>query len=463
MKLFNHARKAFLTGAAIMLSASMSYGANLKYVFYFIGDGMGSAEVTNAQLFNKKVLGNETPLLMTTFPVVSLITTHSASSDVTDSAAAGTALATGHKTKNGMLGMNADTVAVTSIARTLFENGYGVGLVTTVAIDDATPGAFYAHVPRRSMFYEIGKDLAESGYQFAAGASLRGTKDKDGKDNGLMDLFKKNNVAVSYGLDGIDKKAKKQLVLSPFHDKMNNEVGLAIDSLENALTLPEMTQACLDHLMRTNPGRFFMMVEGGSIDHNGHSNDGGASVRETINFDNALKIAYDFYLKHPNETLILVTADHETGGMSVGCKTTGYSARPEVARAQKISKDKFNEYCSELVNAGKTPSWEEMQAFLSEKLGYGTAVILSDEEMNNLRDVYATSFMKKEPWRFVEKAVSLLNSKSGFGWTTGSHTGHPVPVYAIGVGAEKFTNFNDNTDLPKKILKITGKTPKTKK
>ena len=364
MKFFNLTRKALLSGAALLLASSVSYGANLKYIFYFIGDGMGSAEVTNAQLFNKKVLGNEEPLLMTTFPVVSLITTHSASSDVTDSAAAGTALSTGHKTKNGMLGMNADTVAVTSIARTLFENGYGVGLVTTVAIDDATPGAFYTHVPHRSMFYEIGKDLAESGYQFAAGASLRGTKDKDGNDNGLMDLFKKNNVAVSYGLDGIDKKAKKQLVLSPFHDKMSNEVGLAVDSLENALTLPEMTQACLDHLMRTNPKKFFMMVEGGSIDHNGHSNDGGASVREVKNFDNALKIAYDFYLKHPNETLILVTADHETGGMSVGCGATGYSARPEVARAQKISKDKFNEYCYELVKEGKTPSWDEMQDFL---------------------------------------------------------------------------------------------------
>jgi len=457
MKFFNLTRKALLSGAALLLASSVSYGANLKYIFYFIGDGMGSAEVTNAQLFNKKVLGNDEPLLMTTFPVVSLITTHSASSDVTDSAAAGTALSTGHKTKNGMLGMNADTVAVTSIARTLFENGYGVGLVTTVAIDDATPGAFYTHVPHRSMFYEIGKDLAESGYQFAAGASLRGTKDKDGNDNGLMDLFKKNNVAVSYGLDGIDKKAKKQLVLSPFHDKMSNEVGLAVDSLENALTLPEMTQACLDHLMRTNPKKFFMMVEGGSIDHNGHSNDGGASVREVKNFDNALKIAYDFYLKHPNETLILVTADHETGGMSVGCDATGYSARPEVARAQRISKDKFNEYCYELVKEGKTPSWDEMEAFLAEKLGFGTAVKLTDSELNDLRDSYAIAFMKKKPWEFVDQAFSILNSKSGFGWTTGDHTGHPVPVYVIGVGANKFTNFNDNTDLPKKILKLAGK------
>lgn len=463
MKLFNKAHKALLTAATLLLTASAATGANPKYIFYFIGDGMGIAEATNAQLFNKEVLGNEDPILMTTFPVVTMITTHSASSKVTDSAAAGTALATGHKTRNGMLGMDADTVAVNSVARILADNGYGVGLVTTVAIDDATPAAFYTHVPNRGMFYEIGRDLANSGYQFAAGASLRGTRDRDGKDNGLLDMFKQNNVAVSYGLDGIDKNAKKQLLLSPFHDSMSNEVGLAIDSLENALTLPAMTQACLDHLMRTNPGKFFMMVEGGSIDHNGHSNDGGASVRETINFNNALRIAYDFYRKHPNETLILVTADHETGGMSVGCRTTGYSVHPEVARAQKISKDKFNEYCRNLVDAGKMPSWDEMQKFLEENLGYGTAVKLSDNELNDLRDTYATSFVKKEPWRFVDKAISLLNSKSGFGWTTNDHTGHPVPLYVIGAGSDKFTGFNDNTDLPKKILKLTGHTPKGSK
>lgn len=455
MKFKSYVRKAAFVAGMWLMSSSIN-AASPKYIFYYIGDGMGTAAVTNANLFNKKVLGSESPLLMTTFPVVSLITTHSASSDVTDSAAAGTALSTGHKTKNGMLGMNADTVAVTSVAKTLFDNGYGVGLITTVAIDDATPGAFYTHVPNRSMFFEIGKDLAESGYQFAAGASLRGAKDKDGNDRGLMDIFKKNKVAVSYGMQDIDKKSKRQLVLNPPHITMPNEVGWVVDSLEGALKLPELTQACLDHLMRTNPDKFFMMVEGGSIDHTGHSNDGGASVRETIQFDKALRIAYDFYLKHPDETLILVTADHETGGLSVGCSATGYSARPEVARMQKISKDKFNEYCNGLVAEGKIPTWENMYSILEDKLGYGTAVVLTDSEMDSLRDVYARSFVEKKPWIFVDKTFSLLNSKSGFGWTTGDHSGQPVPLFVIGAGAENFTNFNDNTDLPKKIRKLAG-------
>ena len=119
-----------------------------KYIFYYIGDGMGFNHVLNAQIFSDEVLRADSTLTMLRFPVASMARTHSASSDVTDSAAAGTALATGRKTRNNMLGMDADTVAVTSIAKTLFDKGWGVGLVTTVAIDDATPGAFYAHVPR---------------------------------------------------------------------------------------------------------------------------------------------------------------------------------------------------------------------------------------------------------------------------------------------------------------------------
>ena len=141
MKYLTSIRHLFMAVAAASVAAC-AWAATPKYVFYYIGDGMGIPEVTNSQLYNSRVLKNQTPLLMSTFPVVSMATTHSASSDVTDSAAAGTALATGYKTKNGMLGMNADTVAVTSVAKRLFDAGFGVGIVTSVAIDDATPGAF---------------------------------------------------------------------------------------------------------------------------------------------------------------------------------------------------------------------------------------------------------------------------------------------------------------------------------
>lgn len=461
--------KLHILSAAVMAAAitASAWAKAPNYIFYFIGDGMGLAQVTNSQLYNARVLGNTTPLLSTTFPVASTATTHSASSDVTDSAAAGTALATGHKTRNGMLGVTPDSVAVTSIAKKLFDAGYGVGIITTVAMDDATPGAFYAHVPNRNQHYDIGRQLAESGYQFAAGASLRGAFDKDGKPTGLMDYFAKENVSVSYSLDSIDTTAERILVLSPFHRENQNEIGFAIDSVAGALTLPALTRAGLDQLKRTSPDRFFMMVEGGSIDHAGHGNDGGTILREVINFNQALQEAYDFYLAHPDETLIVVTADHETGGMSVGCKETGYSVRLGNAAGQKISKDEFTKLCRAMLRSRRIYTWEDMQELLREKLGFGVTIKPDDHEMEELHSMFEQVFEKRAAGLdqqtlyttfdgFTNAVFNLLNAKSGMGWTSGGHTGSPVPVYAIGVDAQRFSSPNDNTDLPKKILSIAG-------
>ena len=416
--------------AALMAAAitATAWAKAPNYIFFFIGDGMGIAQVTNAQLYNARVLGNSTPLLSTTFPVASMATTHSASSDVTDSAAAGTALSTGHKTVNGMLGVTPDSVAVTSVAKKLFDAGYGVGIVTSVAIDDATPGAFYAHVPSRSQYYDIGRQLAESGYQFAAGASLRGAFDKQGNPTDLMNYF---------------------------------------DSIAGALTLPALTRAGLDQLQRTSPDRFFMMVEGGNIDHAGHGNDGGTILREVINFNQALQEAYDFYLAHPDETLIVVTADHETGGMSVGCRETGYSVRLENAAGQKISKEEFSNLCRAMLRSRRIYTWDDMQEILRDELGFGVNLKLTPEETERLHTMFDEVFEKRASGLdqktlyatfdgFTNEVFNILNAKSGMGWTTGGHSGMPVPVYAVGVDSQLFSPLNDNTDIPAKILSIAG-------
>lgn len=455
--------------AALMAAAitATAWAKAPNYIFFFIGDGMGIAQVTNAQLYNARVLGNSTPLLSTIFPVASMATTHSASSDVTDSAAAGTALSTGHKTVNGMLGVTPDSVAVTSVAKKLFDAGYGVGIVTSVAIDDATPGAFYAHVPSRSQYYDIGRQLAECGYQFAAGASLRGAFDKQGNPTDLMKYFEEANVSVSYGLDSIDTTAQRLLVLSPFHKEKQNEIGFTIDSIAGALTLPALTRAGLDQLKRTSPDRFFMMVEGGNIDHAGHGNDGGTILREVINFNQALQEAYDFYLAHPDETLIVVTADHETGGMSVGCRETGYSVRLENAAGQKISKEEFSNLCRAMLRSRRIYTWDDMQEILRDELGFGVNLKLTPEETERLHTMFDEVFEKrasgldqKTPYAtfdgFTNEVFNILNAKSGMGWTTGGHSGMPVPVYAVGVDSQLFSPLNDNTDIPAKILSIAG-------
>ena len=310
--------------------------------------------------------------------------------------------------------------------------------------------------------------LAESGYQFFAGASLRGTKDQHGNDNGLVDYIRQNNVSVHYGLDSIDTTADRLLILSPFHETNNNCIGLTVDSIAGALTLPELTRTGLKHLQRVSPDRFFMMVEGGNIDHAGHGNDGGTSMREIINFNDAIRVAYDFYLQHPDETLIVITADHETGGMSVGCQETGYSVQLQNAAMQKVSKEAFNNYCHGIYKSRMAFTWDDMEQYLAENLGLGTAFRPSPGEMEEIKQLFNNVFEKRNAGAdrktlyasfniFADKVFNLLNSKSGIGWTTGSHTGSPVPVYAIGVDARLFSPMHDNTDLPKIILRIAGK------
>lgn len=435
-----------------------------KYIFYYIGDGMGFNHILNAQMFSDEVLRADSTLTMLRFPVASMARTHSASSDVTDSAAAGTALATGRKTRNNMLGMDADTVAVTSIAKTLFDKGWGVGLVTTVAIDDATPGAFYAHVPSRSEYMTVGRQLAESGYQYAAGAGLRAARDKDGARTPLLDYFAEQGVTVACGPEGLATEADRLLVLSNDTVKTWN-VGYTVDSIPGALTLPAMTAAGIRQLSRVSPDRFFMMVEGGNIDHAGHANDGGTIMREVINFDQSLALAWQFYLAHPDETLIVVTADHETGGMSIGTTTTGYSVRPAVAAAQKVSKEEFSEYVKSLARDRRVYHWPDMEEYLAENLGFGSAVKLTPEETAELSEMFENMMAGRNSAPdqetlyatfdgFSARVFELLNDKAGLGFTTIKHTGAPVPVFAVGVGASEFSGVNDNTDLPRKILSI---------
>ena len=308
----------FITLIACLFVAIGSWAAAPKYIFFFIGDGMGMGHVMTAQTYNRTVLGNNELLPMMQFPVSSLAMTYSANSKITDSAAAGTALSTGLKTNNGMLGETPDETPVYSIACELQKRGYGVAIGTSVPPDDATPAAFYAHVKSRSMYYEIGLDMARSGYDMFVGSKLRGLKSSDGNDTGLLDTLATHGYTVVEGREAFEKSKGSDKIVLLNNDPSLEHFGFTIDSISDNLHLPYITQACLDHLMRVSPDKFFMMIEGGNIDWAAHANDGGAVVKEILNFNQAIKIAYDFYLSHPDETLIVVTADHNTGGMQMG-------------------------------------------------------------------------------------------------------------------------------------------------
>lgn len=459
--------------AAAVCFGTLAYGAQPKYVFMMIGDGMGPGPIMATQNYLR--LGSETPdarLNMLQMPVSSRAMSYSASSPVTDSAAAGTALSTGSKTKNGMLGMNADTVAVYSIARDLKQQGWGIGIVTNNAPDDATPGAFYAHVPSRSMYYEIGKDAAASGVDFLAGASLRGRKDKEGNPTDLYNILEQSGVTILRGKKGAEQvrttDSRRIVLVNPEGHAWDNEMGFAIDGADAdtvGLSLYTATEACLYHLEKNSPDHFLMVIEDGMIDHLLHGNDGSSSIRQILSFDRVIGRVLEFYRQHPDETLVIVTADHDTGGMSNGCRTTRYKIFFDNVNHQKLSKDAFSDYCTDLLKSGRKVTWEEMEKVLAEKLGMGTVVNVSDEQEEYLKKAFDKTFVKrnaedvkglyKDSNAFASAVFKVFNNSSGFGFTTSNHTGNFTPVFAIGVGSERFTGTLDNTEIPQILRELT--------
>lgn len=462
-----------LLAALLVLTASGAFASTPKYIFYFIGDGMGMGPVMATQTYNRMVKNNPEGLRMMSFPYITWAQTYSASSPVTDSAAGGTALSTGSKTRNGMLGQNADSVDVNSVARDLKNLGYGIGLLTNGAPDDATPGSFYAHVSSRSMYFDIAKQAAESGYEFLAGGGWRGLKDKEGNDRGLHRIFEQNGVSTYYGVDGLkelkNSKSKRVVLLNPEGYADPNEMGFAVDNYGAdgvGLLLPDMLKACIEHLEKTSPDKFFIMCEESLIDHALHGNDGGTTLGEMQVLNDCVEIAYQFYLQHPDETLIVITADHDTGGMTVGCRATGYNAYLDKIDCQKISKGKFSDYCVELLKSGKSASWEDMKKVLSENFGFWGTIKLRDSQTEELKEAFDKTFVKHEGVdekglyktsnAFATTVVKMFNDAAGLGYTTLNHTGNPVPVFAIGAGAENFCHQLNNIQIPDIMRRLTG-------
>ena len=209
-----------------------------------------------------------------------------------------------------------------------------------------------------------------------------------------------------------------------------------------------------------------MMVEGGNIDHALHANDGGAAVKEILNFDSALAIAYDFYLAHPDETLIVVTADHDTGGMSHVHSRINLPDQLHVFDYQKVSKEAFSEYCKSLLKNRRVYRWEDMKEYLEENLGLFSHIPVSEEQTENLKKMFTETFEMRNSAdqktlyasfnAFAVEVFNMVNNAAGTIFTTTGHSGNPVPVFAVGVGSDMFRNVNNNIDIPAKIRKIAG-------
>lgn len=450
-----------------VLLAGMASAQTAKYVFYFIGDGMGVNQVNGTEMYlaeQEDRIGAKS-LLFTTFPVASVATTFSATNSVTDSSAAGTALATGSKTYNGAIGMDDQKQPLQSVAAQAKAAGKKVGVATSVSVDHATPAAFYAHQPDRDMYYEIATDLPKAGFDFYAGGGfLKPTTTADKKEApSIFPIIEAAGYTVARGLQEYQSKAAEagKMVLIQKEGSAPDCLPYAIDRQEGDLSLAEITQSAIDFLTKGKDKGFFLMVEGGKIDWACHGNDAATVFHEVVDMDNAIRVAYEFYKKHPKETLIVVTADHETGGLGLG--TGPYKLNLKVLDAQKQSQDELSRAITNLRRMRKVINWEEMKEFLGEKMGFWKELPLNWEQEKMLRDAYEDSFVKKhvvfeeslyaktEPLAVAAKKV--MSQLAYLGWCSGGHSAGYVPVYAIGAGSKLFMGKMDNTDIPKRIAK----------
>jgi alkaline phosphatase len=282
---------------------------NPKNIILLIGDGMGLSQVSTAIYYKNGKPNFER------FNTIGLSKTSSASDLITDSAAGATVFSTGVKTYNGAIGVNKDTIPVPTIVEELSKRGLATGIVATSSIQHATPASFYAHVKSRRLYEDITSFAPNSGVNFFAGGGLKFfTKRKDGKD--LLAEMKAKGYEVITDQLPTTVSEKNELILLA-------DDGMPKMSEGRGDFLPNATKLALEKLSKNEKG-FFLMVEGSQIDWGGHNNDADYLIQELLDFDKTLGVALDF-AKQNGETLVIVTADHETGGYTLASDGNDYN------------------------------------------------------------------------------------------------------------------------------------------
>jgi alkaline phosphatase len=324
-----------------------------KNVIFMIGDGMGLAQVYAGMVAN----GNQLALERCTYTGFSK--TYSASHFTTDSGAGGTALACGVKTKNGMIGMTPDSVAAESILEISEKNNLSTGIVVACNVTHATPASYIAHQINRDMYDEIAADYLKTDIDVFIGGGRKNFEQRtDGRN--LTDELKAKNYQIAYNLDEV-KAIKTGKLAGLLYDGHNPAMP------ERGAMLPDATVAAIDILEHNSKG-FFLMIEGSQIDWACHDNNAGQEIKEMLDFDETVGRVLD-YAKKVGNTLVIITADHETGGLTI----------------------------------------------LNGKMG-----------TTDLKTAFSTK----------------------------SHSGVPVPVFAFGPGAENFTGFMENTSFKAKLERL---------
>ena len=469
-----------------------------KYVFLFIGDGMGVTPVTAAENylgFTKTNKGLIYPDRMnfTEMPVVGLKTQYDCHSFIPDSASTATAFAGGIKTQTDTVGLSGDfEQSSDTVAEKAKRAGKSVGIISTVTLNHATPAAFYANVESRKSYYDIGLQMAETNFDYFAGGSLKERTGKDEDQEDLYDIMEENGYTIADTKAEADKVTADSEKVYIVSEKIQDDGAMpySIDQEEGDQSLNDMVKKGIE-VMEDDPEGFFMMAEAGKIDWAEHANDAVATMNEIYALQESVQTAIDFYNEHPDDTLIVVTADHATGGFTIGNESTGYETYFDVLNSQTGSQVAFDEIVEAELKKKPNLSFEEfapkIEAFFGLKLDPNAP---TENVSNSQEDAYREAQEKnrllcsKEEYAELKKAFEeskkdaddqnvnyggyipvsitatrILNKKAGLAWTTTDHSGEKIPVYAIGSGAKMFDGEYDDTDVAIRIGEAMGFNP----
>ncbi|WP_046179850.1 alkaline phosphatase [Domibacillus tundrae] len=414
--------------------------AKIKNVIFMIGDGMGtsytsayrylkddpSTPVVEQTAFDPYLVGQQM-----TYP-------EDPQQNITDSASAATAMSAGIKTYNAAIGVDNDKSEVKTVLEAAKENGKATGLVATSEITHATPASFGAHDENRKNMNAIADDyydeLVNGGHKIdvllGGGESNFVRADRD--------------LTAEFQKDGYSYVTSKEAMLDNDNQKVLGlfaEGGLPkmIDRNEETPSLEDMTSSAIDRLKKDKEG-FFLMVEGSQIDWAGHDNDIVSAMSEMEDFEKSVEAAIEF-AKKDKHTLVVVTADHSTGGYSIGADGI-YNWFGEPIKAAKRTPDFM---AAEIMKGGNVK--EILTTYIDQNM-----LALTDEEIQSVEEAAADGKQAN-----IDNAIEeIFNKRSHTGWTTGGHTGEDVPVYAYGPYKERFAGQIDNTKNAEIIFGLLG-------
>ena len=458
--------------AASKSKAKKSKSSGPKYIFYFIGDGMANVQIHAAEAYlaslveNDDIPGSEKAQLLTMskFPVQGMSTTFADNRLITDSAAAGTALACGRKTTVGVISQTPDGANIATLAEKAKTKGMKVGILSSVTINHATPAVFYSHNKSRNNYQDIAQALVDSNFDFFGGGfwnrSANASVEADAVTNGftittnLEDLEKVSNGKKVIAFD----EAQGNTITGEHHGALRYEMDRDFVS---GMSLADFTGEAIRIL--DNDKGFFMMVEGGKIDWACHANDARAAIDDTIAFDDAVAKAVEFYNDHPNQTLIVITGDHECGGMTIGFAGTAYDTFFEVLAKQTMSFEWFNNTVLATYTSthSDTTIDADMWQIIFDNFGLdGNALSadtnddLSAYQISQIQNAFTRTMTGTAITGSEEDGLlyggyealtvtltHILNQEAGIAFTSYSHTGVPVMVLAKGKNSSVFDGF----------------------